>query len=208
MAAPAVLPPIVVPGQHVQIRLPHIGGLPATVESTGGGVVTAVLAVPDNRVGRLSGAEATVEWTTGRGIQRLLGRLELEPGRSDLVRVAMHGDVERIQRREWARVEAFVTVRLRGIDEDIGGETNSLNLSGGGVLVKDPWGLILGTDVRIELELDPGQPPVRALGRVVREAAKDEKGVRIDDISRDDEERLVRFIRERERAALRTARGR
>ena len=66
----------------------------------------------------------------------------------------------------------------------------------------------LGTDVRIELHADPKDPPIRAMGRVVRIAGKDEKGIRIDSIAREDEERLVRLVRERERAALRMSRGR
>jgi c-di-GMP-binding flagellar brake protein YcgR len=202
------IPPVVSPGLHVQLRLPHSIVLPATIDSMAGGTIVAVLAVADNRVQRLAGSEVTVEWVTGRGIQRMLGRLEADPQRSEVVRVSVHGDVERIQRREWARIPAVVPVRVNGIDEKIGGDTNTLNVSGGGVLVKDLWRLPLGLDVRIELEAEPGKPPIRALGRVVREAARDEKGIRIDDISRDDEERLVRFVRERERAALRMERGR
>jgi c-di-GMP-binding flagellar brake protein YcgR len=208
MAVSAAPPPIINPGQHVHLRLPHVGALPATIEGFANGTLTAALAVPDNRVHRLAGAEVTVEWTTSRGIQRFLGKLELDPGRPEILRVALHGDVERIQRREWARVEAVVPVRVQGIDEDIGGESTTLNISGGGVLVKDLWNLPLGLDVRVELTPEPGKPPIRALGRVVREAAKDLKGVRIDDIGRDDEERLVRLVRDRERAALRMARGR
>jgi len=208
MAVSAALPPIVSPGQHVHVRLPHVGALPATVEAVGGSSVTAVLAVPDKRVHRLAGSEVTVEWTTSRGIQRFLGKLELDSGRPEVLRVALHGDVERIQRREWARVEAVVPVRVKGIDEDVGGETTTLNISGGGVLVKDLWNLPLGLDVRLELTPEPGAEPIRSLGRVVREAAKDLKGIRIDDIGRDDEERLVRLVRDRERAALRMARGR
>ncbi|MGH2950307.1 MAG: PilZ domain-containing protein [Solirubrobacteraceae bacterium] len=207
-SALAPLPPVISPGLHVQLQLPHAIALPATVEAMAGGTVVAVLAVPDRRVHKLAGAEVTVEWITGRGIQRILGRLELDPGRSEVVHVAIHGDLERIQRREWARVPAVVPVRVRGVDEDVGGETSTLNVSGGGVLVKDLWQLPLGLDVRLEVEVEPGKPPIRALGRVVREAARDEKGVRIDSISHDDEERLVRFVRERERAALRMERGR
>jgi hypothetical protein len=97
---------------------------------------------------------------------------------------------------------------VRAIDEAIGGETTTYNVSGGGILIGDPWGLPIGTDVRIELEVQAGAPRVRALGRVVREPSPDRKGVRIDDLSRDDEARLVRFVRERERAALRMGSGR
>jgi len=201
------LPPIISPGQRVQVRFPHIGALPATVEATGGEEVVASLAVPEPRVARLRGAEVIMEWTTARGIERLLGQLELVPARADLVRVAVHGNVERIQRREWARVEAVVPVRVHAIEDDAGGESLTLNLSGGGVLLKDHWRLPLGADVQLELLVDPAGAPVRALGRVVREAARGEKGVRIDSIARPDEERLLRFVRERERAEMRAARG-
>jgi PilZ domain-containing protein len=203
------VPAIISPGQHVQLRLQRVGTLPATVDSMAQATVAVVLAVPDARVRRLSGTEATLEWTTGRGIQRLLGRLEVGPNDgTDVARIAIHGDVERIQRREWARVDAVVPIRVQGVDEAIGGDTSTLNVSGGGVLVKDLWRMPLGLDVRIEIEIEPGAPRISALGRVVREAAADQKGVRIDDIASDDEARLVRFVRERERAALRMARGR
>ena len=201
------LPPILSPGQRVHVRLPHLGALPATVEATGGEEVVASLAVPEPRVARLRGADVIMEWTTARGIERLLGQLELVPARADLVRVAVHGNVERIQRREWARVEAVVPVRVHAIEDDAGGESVTLNLSGGGVLLKDHWRLPLGVDVQLELIVEPDGAPVRALGRVVREAARGEKGVRIDSIARADEERLLRFVRERERAEMRAARG-
>jgi c-di-GMP-binding flagellar brake protein YcgR len=197
----------IAPGKRVQLRLPYVGATPAIVEATGHGELVASLMVPDPRVPRLAGAEATVEWTTERGVERLLGSLELVPGRPDLVKLAAHGGVERIQRREWARVEVAVPLAVRCVDDEAcGGVTSTLNLSGGGVLLKDRWRLPLGTDVRLELELEPGRP-VRALGRVIRDAGRDEKGVRIDAITREDEERLVRFVRERERRALRMERG-
>ena len=140
------------------------------------------------------------------GIQRFGGILQIESG--DQLRVVMKGEAERIQRREWARVDTILPIKVKGVDEPVGGETQTLNISGGGVLVKDKWNLPLGIDVRIELEPEPGAAPIRALGRVVRVANPDEKGVRIESISREDEERLVRLVRERELAALRMARGR
>ena len=207
MAAIASSTPSIPAGEHVQISLPHIGLLPATVEATEPGAVVLVLAVDDARVKRLAGAEVAVEHATGRGIHRFGGTLQLDAGRPELLRVALHGDAERIQRREWARVEATLPIAVKGIDEAIGGDTVTLNISGGGVLVKDPWRMPLGIDVRIELEVEPGLK-ISALGRVVREPATDQKGVRIDSIGREDSERLVRLVRERELAALRLARGR
>jgi hypothetical protein len=208
MAVSAPQVPALSVGDHVQVSLPHIGYLPATVESTEPGVVVLALAVGDARVERLAGAEVGVEHATGRGINRFAGALQLDDRRPELLRVLISGEAERIQRREWARVDATLPVRIRAIDEDLGGDTVTLNISGGGILVKDPWRMPLGIDVRIELEAEPGAEPIRALCRVVREPAPDQRGIRIDNIARDDEERLVRLVRERELAALRMSRGR
>jgi hypothetical protein len=47
-----------------------------------------------------------------------------------------------------------------------------------------------------------------ALGRVVRAGAdEDQKGIRFDGVGRADEDRLMRYIRDREVQALRAARG-
>jgi PilZ domain len=207
MAAIASSTPSIPAGEHVQVSLPHIGLLPATVETTEPGAVVVVLAVGDTRVQRLAGAEVAIEYATGRGINRFSGTLELNDSRPELLRVVLSGDSERIQRREWARVEATLAVTVKGVDERVGGDTVTLNISGGGVLVKDPWNMPLGIDVRIELEVEPGVK-IQALGRVVREPARDQKGIRIDSIGREDSERLVRLVRERELAALRMSRGR
>ena len=206
MAVSAPQVPALPAGEHVQISLPHIGHLPATVESTEPGAVVLALAVGDARVKRLAGAEVGVEHATRRGIDRFGGILHLDERRPGVLRVAVRGGAERIQRREWARIDATLAIRVQGIDEDVGGETVTLNISGGGVLIKDPWRMPVGIDVRIELEPEPGAAPIRALCRVVREPAADQKGIRIDNIARDDEDRLVRLVRERELAALRMAR--
>lgn len=203
VSAPA---PSIPNGEHVQLSLPHVGLLPATVSAVEAGAIVLVLAVKDSRVHRLAGQEVAVEYKTGRGIQRFGGILQIDSG--EQLRVVMQGEAERIQRREWARVDAHLPITVKGIDEPVGGDTQTLNVSGGGVLIKDKWNLPLGVDVRIELQAEPGAAPIRALGRVVRVAGTDEKGVRIDSISREDEERLVRLVRERELAALRMARGR
>jgi c-di-GMP-binding flagellar brake protein YcgR len=203
VSAPA---PSIPPGEHVQLSLPHVGLLPATVSAVEAGTVVLVLAVKDARVKRLAGQEVGIEYKTGRGIQRFGGILQVDSG--DTLRVVLHGEVERVQRREWARVDAILPIKIKGIDEPIEGETQTLNVSGGGVLVKDKWNMPLGIDVRIEVQPEGGGEPIRALGRVVRVASPEEKGIRIDSISREDEERLVRLVRERELAALRMSRGR
>ena len=146
VSAPA---PSIPPGEHVQLSLPHVGLLPATVSAINGGTVVLVLAVKDSRVHRLAGQEVAIEYKTGRGIQRFGGILQIDSG--ETLRVVMQGEAERIQRREWARVDCHLPITVKGIDEPVGGDTQTLNVSGGGVLVKDKWNMPLGTDVRIEL---------------------------------------------------------
>jgi c-di-GMP-binding flagellar brake protein YcgR len=195
-------------GQKVTVRLPHVGNLPATVEGAGGDTLTVTLAVRDPRVERLDGSEVSVESTTARGIHRFNGRLTVRSG--ETLDITLTGDAERIQRREWARVSAAVPIRLVPVADNTipGGETTSLNVSGGGVLIRDVWRLPLGLDVRVEIVIDPAQPPIRALARVVRDGGPDQKGLRFEDVSPLDAERLMRFVRERERIELRVSRGR
>ena len=205
VSAPA---PSIPSGEHVHLSLPHVGLLPATVAAVEPGAILLVLMVKDSRVSRLAGCEVAVEYKTRRGIQRFGGILQCDDSRPDQLRVVMHGEAERIQRREWARVDTILPISVQGVDEQIGGDTTTLNISGGGVLVSDKWNLPLGLDVRIELQADPKGPPIKAMGRVVRVAGKNEKGIRIDSIAREDEERLVRLVRERELASLRMSRNR
>jgi c-di-GMP-binding flagellar brake protein YcgR len=195
-------------GQKVQVRLPYVGTLPATVEQSSAETVLVTLAVPDPRVQRLNGSEVAVESTTSRGIQRFSGRLNVRSG--ELLEIVLMGDAERIQRREWARVGAAVPVRITPVEDKSipGGETTSLNVSGGGVLIRDIWRLPLGLDVRVELVIDPALPPIRALARVVRDGGPDQKGLRFEDIAPPEAERLMRYVRERERHELRISRGR
>lgn len=195
-------------GEQVMVHLPHVGGLPATVEGSTAQTITVVLAVPDDRVRRLAGQEVAIERTTARGVSRYPGHLSVAGARDELLTVTVSGDVERVQRRNWARVSAALTVRVKPLDVGLDPfETVSVNVSVGGVLVKDRLHVPLGTDVRVEIGVPEGEP-VRCLGRVVRDAGEDLKGIRIDDMGREDEERLMRFVRERERAELRMARGR
>jgi c-di-GMP-binding flagellar brake protein YcgR len=195
-------------GHKVVVRLPYVGTLPATVETVSAQAILLALSVPDPRVEKLNGSEAAIESTTARGIQRFNGRLVVHS--RDLVEVTLTGEAQRIQRREWARVAVAVPVHLTPVDDKTiaAGQTTSLNISGGGVLIRDVWRLPLGLDVRIELVIDPAQPPVRALARVVRDGGPDQKGLRFEDVAPPDAERLMRFVRERERHELRVARGR
>ena len=200
--------PLLESGEQVSVVLPHVGGLPATVESINGSAVKLVLAVPDDRVKRLAGQEVSIEKTTARGVQRFNGTLAVGGEKGELLTVTVEGDAERVQRRNFVRVAAVVPIKIVSLEKGVtAGETTTINVSGSGVLVRDKWRMPLGVDVRLEITLEQGAEPIRALGRVVRFSSEEEKGIRIEDMSRTDEDRLIKFIRERERAELRLARG-
>jgi hypothetical protein len=191
-------------GQHVIVRTVHIGMIPGTVDAVSESSVTVVLTVRDDRFKRLLGHDIAIELSSGRGIYRHGGKLKAD--REGTLSIDLTGEVERIQRREFVRVDAHVTVNVRGIDEPLGGDTATLDISGGGIRISDPWGLPLGLDVRVEIALPDGEA-VQGLGRVVRAAAEGEKGISFEDLARPDEDRLIRYIRERERQAMRAARS-
>jgi PilZ domain len=197
--------PALAQGQKVVVRNVHLGTLPATVERSDASSVTVTLTVLDARVKRLVGHELAVEVISGRGIHRFGGVLSAQDAGS--LTITLSGDVERIQRREFVRIATHLAVSVQGISEDIGGETTTLDVSGSGMRISDQWQLPLGLDVRVKLTLPDGHV-MQVLGRVVRiGAAADQKGVRFDDLARGDEDRLMRYIRDREVQALRAARG-
>ena len=202
----AATAPTLAPGQHVQVRNAHLGALPATVERADGGTATVALTTKEDRVERLVGHAFDVELFSGRGILRFCGTLAAQ--RAGSLTITLSGEIERIQRREFVRVPAVLDVSVHGVDEAIGGDTTTLDVSGSGIRITDKWQLPLGTDVRVELKLPEG-PPLRALGRVVRVGEEaDQKGIRLDSVDRGDEDRLMRFIRDREVQALRASRDR
>jgi len=191
----------------VTIRHALLGLLPARIEKSTGDSVTVALAVKDDRVGRVIGQDIAVEMMSGRGIYRFNGSLRAD--RSGSLTIALTGDVERIQRREFVRIPAHLNVTVKGVDEPVGGETTTVDVSGSGIQINDPWNLQLGLDVRVALELPGEGVTVTSLGRVVRAGEnEDQKGIRLDGLARADEDRLMRYIREREVQALRAARGR
>ena len=55
------------------------------------------------------------------------------------------------------RVAAHLDVTVHGVDEEVGGETTTLDVSGSGMRIQDKFNLPLGIDVRIELKCPTGR---------------------------------------------------
>jgi hypothetical protein len=193
--------------RYVTVQLAVVGDLPAVVETedeTGVVLSLAVQAPPGLQ--RALDRPVRIECISARGIQRITGTASFDAAQPDRLRVR-RDDADVIQRRETVRVDAVIAAKLTVVDAATSADTTTLNLSGTGLLLRDPLELPVGTCVRVHLGLEDGGPPLAVTGCVVREARRDEKGIRIDEISRQDQSRLTRFIADRQRAELRVARG-
>jgi hypothetical protein len=199
--------------QYVTVLLAQIGGLPAVVEADDDTEIVLSLAVQaPPGFQRVLDRPVRVECVSARGIQRVTGHAAWSPEHPDQLCVARE-TAEEIQRREAVRVQAVAPAVVTVLALPPGTEgmppapfkTTSLNLSVTGVLVRAAE-LALGSRVRVELEIEPGEPRLVVAGPVVREV-RDERAVFIDEISRPDQDRLSRYVTEKQRAELRMARA-
>jgi len=193
--------------RYVTVRIAAHDSLPAVVESETDRTVVLSLAVRAPKgLERALARPVRVECSTPRGVQRVTGVAHWDPARPDELRVQRESE-ELIQRRESVRVDAVVPGLLIAVEgQSARAATTTVNVSGTGLLVRDPLGLAIGERVRLELELEAGARPVAVEGRVVRDAGADAKGLQFEAVSRGDQDRLARFIAERQRAELRIGR--
>jgi PilZ domain len=195
--------------RYVSVHLDSVGDLPAVVESEDEGTIVVSLAVrrPPG-FERALGRPVGLQCVSARGIQRVTGAAKWDAARPDELRIAR--DTSKvIQRRDAVRVDAAVPALLIVEQGDaVRATTTTVNVSTTGLLVRDPLELAPGTPVRLELELEAGGPPLALDGQIVREAGPGAKGVHFDAVDNRGQQRLARFIFDRQRAALRTVSAR
>jgi hypothetical protein len=194
--------------RYVTLHLAVVGDLPALVETEDARSIVVSLAVrPPAELARAVQRPVRIECMTPRGIQHVTGTASWDAARPEELRIVRESD-ELVQRRNAVRVQAVVPALL--VVADGGGAratTTTVNLSGTGLLLVDPLDLELGATVRVELELEAGARPVVVEGPLTREGGRGMKGMRFDIVAREDEQRLARFIADRQRAELRIARA-
>jgi len=141
-----------------------------------------------------------LEYVSARGVVRFRGQAALQE--RDLVRFEVSAAPEITQRREFVRVPAVQTVVLAG-DGDTGAfDTHAIDLSGGGMLLSGAAKLAPDTVVRFSLDLRKGDPDIRGQARVVRADGEGRCALVFEQISKDDRQRLIHFVFERQREAL------
>ncbi len=172
--------------------------------STHGDDMLLVLLVNPGPLLRREDDELLLESITSRGVIRMHGtatKLDV-----DLYRFQPLGEPEVIQRREYVRIVAPQQVRL----DDLAGvvvDTQSVNISGGGMLIAARDAIPEGTELKFTLGLERSEPPLIGLGRVVRCSEEHQLGIVFTEISDLDRDRLIRFIFDRQRRALALTRG-
>jgi c-di-GMP-binding flagellar brake protein YcgR len=145
-----------------------------------------------------------LEYASGHGLVRFRGEAVLED--HDLVRFHAVEGPEVLQRREFVRVEASQPVMV-ATDEGPQVDAHTVDVSGGGLLLTGLDALEIDTPVRFKLHLHTGEAPIEGNARVVRTSADGKRGVVFEEISRQDRQRLIRFVFDRQRAALARTRG-
>jgi hypothetical protein len=193
-------------GKHVTIRLPGGDSLPAHVDEIDETSVTVALLLKAHlTLSVFKDRVARVEYADKRGLHKLSCTIvETLPG--DRLRLS-HEPEDVVQRRDYFRVEAFaqLTITTRE-DSPRTLETNSHDLSAGGMLIADPIEIPAETVIDIQVKLEGGAI-VKAVGRVIRNTGDKKTAVQIVEISQSDRQQLMRYITERQRAALRVAGG-
>lgn len=149
----------------------------------------------------------TLESTGGRGILRTSGsgqRVE-----DNLIRFFLDDLGDLLQRREYVRVTAAQPVVLLDLNDAVILKTVTMNLSGGGMLVKRPTSMLLEGQLSFHLYLSftEGGERISGRGHVIRQVGFDASAIGFTDIGRKQRERLIHFIFDKQRIALAVTRG-
>jgi PilZ domain len=151
----------------------------------------------------------TLESSGGRGILRTAGYAEhIGP---NLLRFIVDKSADLVQRREFVRIVAAQQVLLESEDGTLLLDTLTIDISGGGMLIKVPqqrmlpvgdiyFTVSLGIERHVDYE-------VSGIGRVVRTKDAGRAAVDFCAITHTDQERLIRFLFERQRVARAYTRG-
>lgn len=151
----------------------------------------------------------TLESAGARGIVRTPGAAEVIEG--NLLRFVVDDTPELVQRREFVRVVAAKRIVLEDDEGEVLADALTVDISGGGLLVQLPRAAEVPSEGTIHFMLYLGDADyddqVGGRLRIVRRRADNQVAFAFDHISRRDQERLIRFVFERQRAALRVTRG-
>jgi len=188
--------------RQVTLSLPGLEEVPARVTGKGEGFTQlALLARPRTALPLLEHAQAFLEFLTDDGMWRMLGTVHLQATEhGESLRFEHRGRIQLLQRRAYVRTDCIAAV-IVSADGGPPQRGLTLNLSGGGLLVRGLSGRQVGDELAFDLRLDLLPARIQGRCRVVRVTAEGFHGVQFSEIDEGERDRLVRFAYQREKAA-------
>jgi hypothetical protein len=150
-----------------------------------------------------------LESVGGRGVVRTPGAAELlEP---NLLRFVFDRTPELVQRREFVRVTLAKRVLVEHEDGDLMADALSVDVSGGGMLLQLPRKADLPAEQElyftIYLGLTEYDDQVSGTAKLIRKLSGHRAALSFHELERREQERLIRYVFERQRIALAVTRG-
>lgn len=152
--------------------------------------------------------DLTLESTGGQGVLRTPGTGQRVD--HNQVRFFLDDTADVVQRRQFVRVAVAQRVVLHDDEGEQVADTYAVNISGGGMLVALPRKLQIEPDATVSfvLYLRAEEEPVAGTGRVIRVNEADQQlALAFEEISRRERERVIKFVFDRQRAAIAMTRG-
>jgi PilZ domain len=189
--------PVALPARYDTVTLATKSGerIPARVLERGQETLTVAIVVPMKPLSRGELAAMVLEFEAPRGRALLRGTFAIrDPAEPDVLSVNGPHDVEVLQEREYVRIKSARPVLVYAGGDRMQIRSYTVDLSGGGLLLAGPDTLKVGEEVKFQLTITQGDPPIAGTGTVVRTDSRGRRAVAFDSISDFDRRRLVRFI--------------
>ncbi|MGH2853305.1 MAG: PilZ domain-containing protein [Solirubrobacteraceae bacterium] len=158
--------------------------------------------VPIERLDRTRLDGLVLEYANPGGRVLITGEVTVEQALDgELLRIDDAEMIEVLQERAHARVNANCPILIRTGRKCV--ESNTVDLSAGGLLLAGPKTLEVGEEIEFELTITPGSLPITGTANVVRVDTKECPAIQFTSISASDRWRLIRFTLECQRAEQR-----
>jgi c-di-GMP-binding flagellar brake protein YcgR len=186
----------------VTVHIPGLEEVPATVVRRGEGFTELKLqARTQTPLQTLQHTQVFLEFVTDDGMWRMLGTLSLhacEDG--EALRFDHTGRTQLLQRRAHVRTDC-IAMLLVTPDGGAPQKAMTLNISGGGLLVRGLRDVAADTDLTFDLRLDLLPARIQGRCRVVRVTPDALHGMQFIDIDEGERDKIMRFAYQREKAA-------
>jgi|GEM_PF-2694231 len=191
-------------GRHATLILPELGSFPAVVEMDADHATAMLLVRPGGPIAGTVGSDVQIDMATNRGLLHVDAQV-VETSAGDVLELGLTRS-ELIQRRGYARVDAFVEVVVTPASSAAPIPAAIVNISASGAVVSRLASMDVGDEALLELRLAPYDPTITVVAAVVREFDEQFRALHFTEIDERDRERIVRFVFDRQRLERRNGR--